>query len=247
MPQGGKLTLTVDVTMIDEPYVQQHPGASAGYRAHIAVSDTGTGIAPENMGKIFEPFFTTKAPGKGTGLGLATVYGVVKQHHGWITVDSTVGVGTTFHLFLPALMQSEETEERSFDSTPAPRGTETVLLAEDDEQIRHLLHIALERQGYRVLVAADGAEALALANRHAGPLQLLITDLIMPGGLNGRELAEKLSAARRDLRTIFISGYPADMLNRQLKIGKADCLLRKPFSVRALLDAVRARLDEDLS
>ncbi len=244
MPRGGKLKLTADVTLIDEAYVRQHPGASAGYRAHLAVADTGTGIAPEHLGRIFEPFFTTKAPGKGTGLGLATVYGVVRQHHGWITVESTVGVGTTFHLFLPALMQTEEAEHETSPGTPPPRGTETIVLAEDDEQIRHLVRAALERQGYTVLAAADGAEALAQAAKGTGRIHLLVTDLVMPGGINGRELAEQLGTSRPGLRTIYITGYPADVVNRQFKVGPHDRLLRKPFSVRALLDAVRARLDE---
>ncbi len=244
MPQGGHLKLAVDVTMIDEAYVVQHPGASAGYRAHIAVSDTGCGIPPEHLGRIFEPFFTTKAAGKGTGLGLATVYGVVKQHHGWLTVESTVGVGTTFHLFLPALMQSELGDDDLPEAPPLPRGAETVLLAEDDEQIRHLMQVALERQGYQVLVAEDGASALALAARHSGPLHLLVTDLIMPGGLNGAELAQRLQETAPALRTIFITGYPPDVVTRQLHLDKHACLVRKPFSVRSLLDTVRQRLDK---
>lgn len=243
MPQGGKLKLTADVTIIDDAYVLQHPGASPGYRAHIAIADTGTGIAPEHLGRIFEPFFTTKAPGKGTGLGLATVYGVVKQHQGWITVESTVGVGTTFHLFLPALVHTDDDDTTTELEHPSPRGTETVLLAEDDDQIRHLVQVALERQGYQVLAAANGTQALELFARQKEQIHLLLADLVMPGGINGQELATRVRAARPTASVLYLSGYPSDVVARHLKTEKNPSLLRKPFSVRTLLDTIRQLLD----
>ncbi|MBK8475513.1 MAG: response regulator [Opitutaceae bacterium] len=234
----------VDVAIIDEAYVRDHPGASTGYRAHLSVSDTGTGIAPAHLARIFEPFFTTKAAGKGTGLGLATVYGAVQQHHGWITVDSALGHGTTFHLFLPALTLAETAATDEPVATPLPRGNETILVAEDDEQVRHLVQVALERQGYQVLAASSGAQAAAVLAAQSVPiLHLLITDLIMPGGLNGRELAERLQTQYPSIRTIYISGYPADIVSHHLKLTAGN-FLRKPFAVRTLLEAVRHRLDE---
>ncbi len=247
MPAGGRLQLGVDVAIIDDAYVHDHPGASAGYRAHISVSDTGTGIAPEHLGRIFEPFFTTKAAGKGTGLGLATVYGVVRQHHGWITLDSALGRGTTFHLFLPALSLAEAADTEEPLDTPLPGGTETILVAEDDEQVRHLVQVALERQGYQVIAAPTGTEAAAAFAAHGAPVHLLITDLIMPGGLNGRELADHIHAIDPAVRPIFISGYPADVVSRHLKLGAGGNFLRKPLAVRTLLEAVRRRLDEKSS
>jgi PAS domain S-box-containing protein len=244
MPAGGALHIAVATVEIDADYVRTHAGTTPGRRAHILVSDTGTGIAPEHLGRIFEPFFTTKAPGHGTGLGLATVYGILQQHQGWITVESNVGQGTTFHLYLPTLAPAALAAGEEVAEHPLPRGSETVLLAEDDDQIRNLVQAALERQGYKVLAAATGDDALAALQRHAGPVHLLVTDLIMPGSLNGRQLADRARVPRPALRTIFISGYPADVVNRLINLKTAGAFLRKPFAVRTLLETVRRRLDE---
>ena len=243
MPDGGTLRIAVEAVEVGAAYVREHAGATPGLRAHLSVSDTGTGIAPEHLGRIFEPFFTTKAAGKGTGLGLATVYGVVQQHQGWITVESAVGQGSTFHLYLPALPSSAAANNEESMEHPLPRGTETVLLAEDDDQIRNLVQAALERQGYTVLAAANGSDAITALLHHSGPLQLLIADLIMPGGINGRELANQAIVARPGLRTLFISGYPADVVSRHLGLKTDGFFLHKPFAVRALLEAVRTCLD----
>lgn len=243
MPDGGTLRIAVETVEVGAAYVREHAGATPGLRAHLSVSDTGTGIAPEHLGRIFEPFFTTKAAGKGTGLGLATVYGVVQQHQGWITVESAVGQGSTFHLYLPALPSSAAADNEESMEHPLPRGTETVLLAEDDDQIRNLVQAALERQGYTVLAAANGSDAITALLHHSGPLQLLIADLIMPGGINGRELANQAIVARPGLRTLFISGYPADVVSRHLGLKTDGFFLHKPFAVRALLEAVRTCLD----
>jgi PAS domain S-box-containing protein len=243
MPAGGTLRIAVESVDVDATYAREHAGATPGLRAHLSVSDTGTGIAPEHLGRIFEPFFTTKAAGKGTGLGLATVYGVVQQHQGWITVESAVGRGSTFHLYLPALPSSTAADGEESAEHPLPRGTETVLLAEDDDQIRNLVQAALERQGYTVLAAANGSDAIAALLRHGGPVQLLVADLIMPGGINGRELADQALVARPGLRTLFISGYPADVVTRHLGLKTDGFFLHKPFAVRALLETVRNCLD----
>ena len=244
MPTGGTLRIAISTVQIDEAYVRDHQGASPGLRARLSVSDTGTGIAPEHLPHIFEPFFTTKAPGKGTGLGLATVYGVIQQHQGWIDIESAVGKGTVFHLYLPSLVTGPAVEAVELSQHALPRGTETVLLAEDDDRIREVVQAALERQGYRVLPAADGTTALTQLQQHSGPVQLLVTDLVMPGGLGGHELAEHARAARPGLRVLFISGYPADVVQRHLRLDTEGHLLRKPFAVRTLLEAVRHRLDE---
>ncbi len=246
MPSGGALHIAVETVEIDADYVRTHAGATPGRRAHLIVSDTGSGIAPEHLGRIFEPFFTTKAPGQGTGLGLATVYGILQQHLGWITVESTVGHGTTFHLYLPALAPAALAAGEEVPEHPFPRGSETVLLAEDDDRVRELVQAALERQGYKVLAAANGDDALAALQRHNGPVHLLVTDLIMPGSLNGRQLADHARVLRPDLRTVFISGYPADVVNRLLNLKSAGEFLRKPFAVRTLVETVRQRLDEPL-
>ena len=246
MPAGGGLHIAVETVEIDAGYARTHAGATPGRRAHLLVSDTGTGIAPEHLGRVFEPFFTTKAPGQGTGLGLATVYGILQQHQGWITVESTVGQGTTFHLYLPTLPPVVLAAGEEATEHPLPRGTETVLLAEDDDQIRNLVQAALERQGYKVLAAATGDDALATLQRHIGPVHLLVTDLIMPGSLNGRQLADQARTLRPALRTVFISGYPADVISRLINFKSAGEFLRKPFAVRTLLETVRRRLDEPL-
>ncbi|HQF40586.1 MAG TPA: ATP-binding protein, partial [Opitutaceae bacterium] len=243
MPAGGALHIAVETVDIDADYARTHAGATPGRRAHLLVSDTGTGIAPEHLGRVFEPFFTTKAPGQGTGLGLATVYGILQQHQGWITVESTVGRGTTFHLYLPALVPTAAVAGAEVPEHPIPVGTETVLLAEDDDQLRHLVQAALERQGYKVLAAATGDDALAALRRHAGPVHLLVTDLIMPGSLNGRQLADQARALRPALRPVFISGYPADVISRLINFKSAGEFLRKPFAVRTLLETVRHQLD----
>ena len=243
MPAGGTLRIAVESVEVDATCAREHAGATPGLRAHLSVSDTGTGIAPEHLGRIFEPFFTTKAAGKGTGLGLATVYGVVQQHQGWITVESAVGQGSTFHLYLPALPASAAADSEESAERPLPRGNETVLLAEDDDQIRNLVQAALERQGYTVLAAANGSDAISALLRHSGPVQLLIADLIMPGGINGRELADQALVAHPGLRTLFISGYPADVVSRHLGLRANGFFLHKPFAVRALLETVRTCLD----
>ena len=208
----------------------------------LAVSDTGTGIAPEIRDRLFEPFFTTKPRGQGTGLGLATVYGIMQQSGGGIEVASVPGNGTTFVLYFP-IATGEVTAEQPAVSrrSVAGRGEGTILLAEDDDAVRAIARETLERAGYRVLAAPDGTAALALASEHAGTIDLLLTDVIMPG-MNGRELADTLSRRRPGIRVLFASGYTDNVLADQDALAPGVTLLDKPFTPAELEAKVRDML-----
>ena len=208
----------------------------------MSVSDTGSGIAPDVLPRIFEPFFTTKEAGKGTGLGLATVFGIVRQHGGWVTVSSEPGQGTTFRIFLPATADSaEQAGERA---KPAPRGgTETVLVVEDEPSVRMLVRAILQRRGYTVIEASSGVEALKLWDAHRAQVSLVLTDLVMPDGVNGQELARRLRADMPGLRVVFSSGYSSEIAGRELKLGAGENFLQKPFSADTLSEIVRRALD----
>jgi len=209
------------------------------------VTDTGCGIAPEHLLRIFEPFFTTKAVGKGTGLGLATVYGIVKQHEGWIEVESEVGKGTTFKIFLP---KSSKPAGATTDTTfhPLKRwGDEKILLVEDEAALRGLASKLLQKQGYQIVEAASGVEALEVWEQHNGAFDLLLTDMVMPGGVNGRELAEQLLAEKPDLKVIFTSGYSTDMVGKNFVLEEEINFLPKPYPPKALIQIVRVCLDGD--
>jgi CheY-like chemotaxis protein len=193
--------------------------------------------------RIFDPFFTTKEPGKGTGLGLATVFGIVKQHRGWIKVRSEPGNGANFQIFLPA-SAARPGEEFSRAGQRQPRGgTEIILLVEDDPAVRQLTRSALEREGYHVLEAANGIQALEVWREISGRAALLLTDLVMPGGMTGHELARRLQAKKPDLKVIFTSGYSADIAGRELELSPSENFLQKPFEREQLLESVRRRLD----
>jgi len=243
MPGGGRLVIETcekDVTAAEAALT---PDASAGRHVCLRVTDTGSGIAPENLGRIFEPFFTTKEPGKGTGLGLATVFGIVKQHGGWIAVESAVGQGTTFQVFLPAV-EAVVSGAAAAESHPAPRGgTETILLVEDDPDVRTLTRRVLEGAGYRVLEAANGVKALAIGERHGGEIDLLFTDIVMPEGISGRELAARLQAAHPKLRVVFTSGYSAEIAGRALSLQAGENFIQKPAAPHELLESIRRCLD----
>jgi len=243
MPQGGRLTLTLSVLEADAAYCERIPQARPGHFVRLEVRDSGQGIPPELLPRIFEPFFTTKAEGKGTGLGLATVYGIVRQHEGWVEVQSEVGVGTAFSMHLPAQRQTVAEAAGTDREKAMPRGAETVLLVEDDEAMRQVLRAILEHQGYRLLVAGTGADALQIARAHTGKIDLLLTDMVMPGGMNGRELHDRLGAERPGLKTLFISGYTRDNLLPLLGEELSRYLLKKPFSSEYIAGAVRQRLD----
>ena len=240
MPNGGRLTLTTQNVSLGEN--QEHGYAEARPDAHVllAVSDTGHGMDATTRERVFEPFFTTKPTDKGTGLGLATVHGIVEQSGGHVTVDSEPGHGATFSVYLPAIEQSP-TEKLPSRPTDPPGGDETILLCEDDDPVRELIALALRTAGYRLIAARRAEEALALAAAHAGPIELLITDVIMPG-INGRALCEKLTALRPNLQTLFISGYTSNVVAQHGVLDEDVAFLEKPFTRRELLNKVRAVL-----
>jgi CheY-like chemotaxis protein len=241
MPDGGVLRIETTNVDVDAQYTALLDSVAPGRYVMLAVSDSGCGIDDEIQAKIFEPFFTTKEKGKGTGLGLATVYGIVKQSDGHITVQSEVGHGTTFRIYLPRL---DEVSRAPFaEEALPPGGTETVLLVEDEEALRTITFELLLENGYRVLVAADGAEAQEVFGRQSEPIHLLITDVVMPG-MNGRALAESLRARRPGLKVLYMSGYTDDVVLQRHALAAGGRLLHKPFSVHALLREVRAALAE---
>jgi signal transduction histidine kinase/ActR/RegA family two-component response regulator len=242
MPQGGRLIVETANIDLDDEYVRRHVGARPGPHVMLAVSDTGTGIPHEIQSQIFEPFFTTKEQGKGTGLGLATVYGIVKQSGGYIEVDSEPGQGTTFRVYLPRLDAGPAPVDRSARPAAAAGGTETILLVEDEEGVRELARDILRASGYTVLEARNGPEALLLCERHQGPLEMLLTDVVMPR-MSGRELAERLAPLRPDLSVLYMSGYTDDAVIRHGVLGAGTAFLQKPFTPAALVLRVRETLD----
>jgi two-component system cell cycle sensor histidine kinase/response regulator CckA len=242
MPQGGRLIVETANIDLDDEYVRRHVGARPGPHVMLAVSDTGTGIPHEIQSQIFEPFFTTKEQGKGTGLGLATVYGIVKQSGGYIEVDSEPGQGTTFRVYLPRLDAEPAPVDRSARPAAAAGGTETILLVEDEEGVRELARDILRASGYTVLEARNGPEALLLCERHQGPLEMLLTDVVMPR-MSGRELAERLAPLRPDLSVLYMSGYTDDAVIRHGVLGAGTAFLQKPFTPAALVLRVRETLD----
>jgi len=240
MPHGGRVTLeTADVELTDD-FAATHVGATAGPHVLLAVMDTGAGMDAATQARIFEPFFTTKEPGKGTGLGLATVYGIVIQSHGSIWVDSEPGRGTAFRVYLPRV--DAEPVEAPAATGGAPEGSETVLIAEDEAAVRELVRDILRSFGYTVLVATDPADAMLIAERHTGPIHLLLTDVIMPGG-TGRDLAERLGPLRPRMRILYMSGYPGDAIVQRGGLEPGTEYLQKPFAPDDLGAKVRAVLD----
>jgi len=243
MPKGGRLRIETSDKIVTKDSAGLHPDASPGRYVCFSVSDTGTGISPDVLPKIFEPFFTTKDAGKGTGLGLATVFGIVKQHQGWIKVDNQPGAGVTFRIFLPAsTVVATETAKKGEKPKPLG-GNETILLVEDEAGVRKLTGTLLERYGYNVMAAANGPEALDLCRAEGRKVALLLTDLVMPGGMSGQELARKMQVAEPNLKIIFISGYSAEIAGRELQLRNGENFIQKPFAVDHLLGIVRRSLD----
>jgi nitrogen-specific signal transduction histidine kinase/CheY-like chemotaxis protein len=241
MPQGGKLTIETANRFLSEEYALRH-AASAGRYVMLAVSDSGCGMDAEVKEHIFEPFFTTKGAGKGTGLGLSTVYGIVKQSGGHIWLYSELNRGTTFKVYLPRLDENQEELEASIGTTAMPKGTETVLLVEDEEQVRGILTDMLESQGYHVVVASDGNEALNIASLHDGTIHLLLTDVVMPQ-MSGRQLAEHAAAIRPEMKILYMSGYTDDAIVRHGLLDEKLNFLQKPFDSAAVARKVREVLD----
>ena len=243
MPKGGQLIIGTDRVATDAAYIQSNPDARAGEFICLSVRDTGCGMTPEIKARIFEPFFTTKGVGKGTGLGLATVFGIVKQHQGWIEVESQVGVGTTFKVFLPASARPDAAVELTAIQTKVRGGSETILLVEDEVALRGLTKIILQRFGYRVLEAESGVKALSVWQEHGSQIDLLLTDMIMPDGITGRELAKQLLALKPGLKVIYTSGYSMDSEETAFRVREASTFLQKPYQSQKLAQAVRNSLD----
>ncbi|HYG22877.1 MAG TPA: ATP-binding protein [Verrucomicrobiae bacterium] len=245
MAMGGTLRISVANAKIESEYVATHPDAHEGDFVRVTVSDSGHGMKPETMARIFEPFFTTKPPGKGTGLGLATVYGVVKQHRGWIEVTSDYGNGTTFVLHFPADSKAPSAQAgRALAAPEATGGSETILLVEDEPSVLALGRMILQDCGYKVIEAASGLDALEVWNQFEGKIDLLLTDMIMPHGICGLDLAEQLAAANPDLRILFTSGYCVDQFDTEMFQHDAALFLQKPYTRSTLARAVRNRLDQ---
>ncbi len=243
MPKGGQLAIRITVSDLDEKYISRQSDARAGSFVCLSVSDTGCGIESENLPRIFEPFFTTKEVGKGTGLGLATVYGIVKQHQGWIEVDSHMGRGTTFRIFIPRSCANSTCAEKPTTAINVKGGSESILLVEDENPVRELVARVLERYGYKVLQAGTGAEALEIWRRSKGDIKLVLTDLVMPNNMNGRELAERMWAETPGLKVIFTSGYSADIVGKDFKLEPDLNFLQKPYQPQTLALTVRRCLD----
>jgi CheY-like chemotaxis protein len=242
MPEGGKLTLELANVELDETYARTHLHIAPGPHVMLAVSDTGTGMDAATRARIFEPFFTTKQAGKGTGLGLATVYGIVRQSGGSVWVYSEVGQGTTFKIYLPAVQDGLEAETGGAGSSPTLMGTETVLVVEDEETVRVLAENVLRTFGYEVVTAREGEEALQICGDHPGPIHVLLTDVVMPG-MSGRDLALKAREIRPSIQTVFMSGYPENAIVRNGALKGDSVYLQKPFTPDGLARKIREVLD----
>ena len=246
MPQGGLLTLKTENVFLDEAYIWEHMEAKPGSYVMLAVSDSGSGMDPETKAHIFEPFFTTKEPGKGTGLGLATVHGIIKQSDGHIWVYSEAGKGTTFKIYLPRVEAAARSLQPAATPAAALRGQETILVVEDDEKLRGAICQTLRSYGYRVLEAGNGNEALSLWGQHQGPLHLVLTDVVMPG-MSGGELLERLSSFSRQMKVLFMSGYTEDTAALQSLLAAGVPFLEKPFKMIKMVEKVREVLDTPLT
>lgn len=244
MPNGGEMTVETSNVTLDEDYAAEHSEAHSGPHVMIAVSDTGCGMDEQVRGRIFEPFFTTKDVGQGTGLGLATVHGIVQQAGGHVTVHSEPGRGSTFKVYLPAHSGVGEPEPDRVDENIVKSGHESILVCEDDAALRDLTCRTLQSKGYDVLSATSATKALEVAGAHAGPIHLLVTDVIMPG-LNGRQLAEALQSVRPDVGVLYVSGYTSDVIAHHGVLDEGVEFLEKPFSSTELLLRVREVLDKE--
>jgi two-component system cell cycle sensor histidine kinase/response regulator CckA len=241
MPEGGVLMISTENVVLDRSFVEARPGSSPGTYLLIKVADTGMGMDSETLARLFEPFFTTKESGRGTGLGLATVYGIVKQHKGYVDVQSEPRQGATFSLYLPVTEDAVESETHT-EHAGVQRGAETVLVVEDQERVLRLVSLMLRESGYRVLTAMSGREALEKAGSFAEEIDLMISDVIMPD-MNGKELFDRIRQIRRNVSILYMSGYPAEVISSQGVLDSGVNFIRKPFSVHDFAMKVRQVLD----
>ncbi|MEX2581447.1 MAG: PAS domain S-box protein [Verrucomicrobiales bacterium] len=244
MPSGGALEIATELITIGEAEAHATHEARPGEFVRLRVTDTGGGMSPEIRDQIFEPFFTTKEVGKGTGLGLSNVHGIAKQHRGWVEFDSEPGAGSCFRIFLPVAAPGDHGSFEADVEAEVRGGNETILVAEDEKPLLLMIQTALERHGYRVLTAETGAEALQAWQDHPGRVDLVLTDLVMPGGMTGMELARRLRGEDPDLRIVFMSGYSADLAGKELSLAAGTTFLQKPFALEKLARSLRACLDQ---
>jgi len=238
MPSGGKLQIQTANIELDHAYTREHPGSKAGSYVMLAIADSGTGMSAETIAHIFEPFFTTKGVGQGTGLGLATVYGVVKQSGGYIFAQSEPGSGTTFRIYLPRVADPPGQPGLAKHPQAPTGGSETVLLVEDEESVRELVRETLQNKGYTVMEASDGINGMKVAETYDGKIDILITDVVMPG-MSGRELAQRVAASRPSIRVLYLSGYTEDAIIHEGVLDPGTAFLQKPFTLQALARKVR--------
>ncbi|HYG23233.1 MAG TPA: response regulator [Verrucomicrobiae bacterium] len=244
MPSGGSLMIRTDEVVISDPARMTLPAARAGVFACITVIDTGCGISPDALPHLFEPFYTTKEPGKGTGLGLATVYGIVKQHDGWIDVQSRPGRGSTFNVFLPLIAEDRlMTHHHRRTESPAG-GDETILLVEDEEALREFAANLLRQSGYRVIPAGSGVEALKIWEQRGHEIDLLLTDMVMPEGISGWSLAQQLQLAKAELKVVYTTGYSLEAVDQEHALAEGANFLSKPYHPIDLISIVRRNLDQ---
>jgi signal transduction histidine kinase len=242
MPEGGRLTLETTNMNLDEEYARRHISMKPGPYVMMAVTDTGCGMDAETQSHLFEPFFTTKEKGKGTGLGLSTVYGIIKQSGGNIWAYSEAGRGSTFKVYLPRVTEAVKRYKPKEIAPVLAKGTETILLVEDEEAVRTMISRVLQGSGYRILEACQGKEAIEVCQKHPGVIHLMVTDVIMPQ-MSGRELAERLAAVRPEMKVLFMSGYPDKAIVHHGVLDPGTAFLQKPFTLTALETKVREILE----
>jgi CheY-like chemotaxis protein len=238
MPDGGRLTIETANVNLDAEYARRHIAVKPGAYVMLAVTDTGCGMDVVTRSHLFEPFFTTKEKGKGTGLGLSMVYGIIKQSGGNIWAYSEIGKGSTFKMYLPKVEEAVRSYKPKEPIPVIARGTETILLVEDEEAVRTMICRVLQGSGYRILEARHGKEALEICRQHTGPIHLMVTDVIMPQ-MSGRELAEQLAPARPEMKVLFMSGYPDNAIVHHGVLESGTAFLQKPFTLNALENKVR--------
>lgn len=244
MPQGGELAIATRNVELGDDYAMLHPQVKPGRYVMLSVRDNGSGMSQETKAHIFEPFFTTKGPGKGTGLGLATVYGIITQSGGHLEVDTELGQGTSFNVYLPLVDVCRTTSDSAFGTKIVPHGKETILIVEDEGEVRAVTRLALQALGYTVLEAVNGDQAIRVCERHGAPIHLLVTDVVMPG-MGGQQVAERVAACKPGMRVLFVSGYTDDAVVRHGVLTSEVAFLQKPFTHASLGRKVREVLDQE--